>query len=162
MNPNPEQQTCVASYNIKSLKVISTNFQSVVNKVPLLLEAINKLNPDIILGFESWLPVDNSSSKIFPSNYNVFQKNRIDRTGGGVFIACRNSITCEELKYIDNCEIVVCKVTLKSNKHLICSFYRPPDNIPLMLLNYATYFKIYLMLTKFTDMDCRGPQLTLY
>ena len=34
--------------NVKSLKVI--NFQSVVNKVPLLLEGINKHNPDIILG----------------------------------------------------------------------------------------------------------------
>ena len=50
LNPEPEQQTCVASYNIKSLKVISTNFQSVVNKVPPLLEVINKHNPDIILG----------------------------------------------------------------------------------------------------------------
>ena len=46
LNPNPEQQTCVALYNIKSLKVISTNFQSVVNKVPLLLEVINKHNPE--------------------------------------------------------------------------------------------------------------------
>ena len=128
MNPNLEQQTCVASYNIKSLKVISTNFQSVVNKVPPLLEVINKHNPYIILGSELWLTADISSSELFPPNYNLFRKDRIDRPGG-VFIACRNNITCEELKYINNYEIVVCKVTVKNNKHLIiCSFYRPPGN----------------------------------
>ena len=131
-NSEPDQQTCAASHNIKSLKVISTNLQSVVNKVPPFLEVINKHDPDIILGSETRLTADISSSEIFPPNYNVFLKDKSNRPGGGVFIACRNiinSITCEELKYINNCEIVVCKVTLKNNKHLIiCSFYRPPDN----------------------------------
>ena len=103
LNPEPEQQTCINSYIINSLKVISTNFQSVVNKVPPLLEVINKHKPDIILGSESWLTADISSSEIFPPNYNVFQKDRINRPGRGVFIACRNNITCEEIDYTNNC-----------------------------------------------------------
>ena len=61
--------------NVKSLKVI---FQSVVNKVSLLLEVINKHNPDeIILGSETWLTASTSSSEIFPPNYTVM---RFERT----------------------------------------------------------------------------------
>ena len=65
----------------------------IVNKVPPFLEVINKHDPDIILGSETWLTADISSSEIFPPNYNVFRKDRSNRP---VFIACRNNITCEE------------------------------------------------------------------
>jgi len=46
------------------------------------------------------------------------------RPGGGVLIACRNTINCEELDFANNCEVVVCKIALQNNRHLIiCSFY---------------------------------------
>ena len=58
-----------------------------------------------------------------------------------MLIACRNTITCEELDFANNCEVVVCKITLQNNRHLIiCSFYRLPDSKASWLLNYATYY----------------------
>ena len=44
---------------------------------------------------------------------------RTDKTkrGGGVFIACRNTITFEEVDIVNNCETVIGKVTLQNNRH---------------------------------------------
>jgi len=130
--------------NVKNLKV---NFQSVVNKVSLLLEGINKHNPDeIILGSETWLTASTSSSEIFPPNYNAFRKDRMTRPSSGVLIACRNTITCEELDFANNCEVMVCKITLQASDNLF-TIDRQTAKL-LMLLNYAAYFEKYLTLAK--------------
>ena len=89
--------------------------------MPSFLEVLSKHNPDqdlnIILGCESWLTANIASSEIFPNEYNVFRKDRQTKTGGGVFIACRNTITFEEVDVVNNCEIVIGKVTLQNKRH---------------------------------------------
>ena len=111
----PELTDVTQTNFVKNFKVISINFQSIVNKVPSFLEVINKHNPDIIIGSETWLTTNISSSEIFPPNYNVFRKDMTTRPGGGVLIACRSTIACEELDITNNCEIVTCKLTLQNN-----------------------------------------------
>ena len=60
---------------------------------------LNDLNPDIIVGKESWLTLDIQNSEIFPTelNYSVHRRDReSNKTGGGVFIfikTCLVSVT---------------------------------------------------------------------
>ena len=64
------------------------------------------------------------------------------RPGGGVLIACRNTTTCKELGFAINCEVVVCKITLQNNRHLIiCSFYRPPDSEASYVTELCSVFR---------------------
>ena len=123
------------SVNHRQLRVASINFQSISNKVSSFQEFIHNYDPDIILGCESWLTIDISSNEIFPSNYNIFRKNRQLKQGGGVFICCEDIISCKEVRINNECEAVVCQITLKNNGNLIiCSFYRPPTHD----MQYAT------------------------
>ena len=74
--------------------------------------------PDIIAGTDSWLTPSIYSNEIFPDNYNVFRKDRSDGYGG-VFLAIRNSLTCETLSVDSQCEIVVCKLFTDSPYSII-------------------------------------------
>ena len=53
--------------------------------------------PDVVVGTESWLNKDITTGEIFPSNFQVFRK---DRSGGdshgGVFIAVKDSLIANE------------------------------------------------------------------
>ena len=81
------------------------------------------------MGCESWLTNDILSSEIFPPNYTIFRKDRALQQGGGVFLACRDLLSCVDIDINNNCEAVVCQISLHNNKNLIiCSFYRPPNN----------------------------------
>jgi len=91
-NADPVLTTHVAQTNVKSLKDISTNFQSAVNKVPLLLEVISKQNPDIILGSETWLTASITPSEIFPPNHNVFRKDRM--TLETLYVSSQDVVEC--------------------------------------------------------------------
>lgn len=48
------------------------------------------VQPDIILGTESWLDAEVSDTEVFPSGYVSYRKDRNTR-GGGVFILVRNA-----------------------------------------------------------------------
>lgn len=69
-----------------NFRCILINCQSVKKKASDI-EALNNLhNPDIICGTESWLDPSIKNGEIFPSNFNVFRKDReTDTTGGGYF-----------------------------------------------------------------------------
>ena len=45
-----------------------------------------------------------------------------------MFLACRDSLSCSDIRVTNNCEAVVCQISLYNNRSLIiCSFYRPPS-----------------------------------
>ena len=68
------------------LRLLNVNFRSVVNKIDQFHAIVDSVQPDIIVGTESWLRPDIMNSEIFPSNYTVYRRDR-DTSGGGVFIA---------------------------------------------------------------------------
>lgn len=124
------------------LTVLNINFRGIRGKVSDFLNLLFSLKPDIILGTESWLSAEIHNSEVFPNNYQVFRKDRLisdsdatdytegDRNWGGVFIAIKAGIACEDLPSLNvNCEITWCKIILSNKKSLLLScFYRPPKS----------------------------------
>jgi len=86
-------------------------------------------HPDIIFGSESWLKSHILSSEVFPSGYIVYRKDRPDGYGG-VFIACRDTLSSSEIPLNDSpSELVACQIQLADHSSLIvASVYRPPSN----------------------------------
>ena len=99
------------------------------NKVADLATVIEERKPDIIRGNESLLRPDINSNEIFPSNRNVFRKDRVNRAGGGVFQAVKKDIIVNHRDDFDsNCQILwtQCQVQSKKSKSILLgSFYRP-------------------------------------
>ena len=72
---------------------------------------IDESQPDVMIISETWLSPDILNSEIFPVGYRIFCKDRSDGFGG-VLIACRNGITCNDIHIDSPGEIVACKLTL--------------------------------------------------
>ena len=72
--------------NPNQRKLVLMNCQSICNKKTELETLLMSVEPDIVIATESWLKPDIGSPEIFPPNYNVYRKDRIDKDGGGVFI----------------------------------------------------------------------------
>ena len=56
-------------------------------------------DPDIVIGTESWLNSDISSSEVFPNNYQSFRADRKakGKRGGGVFVLVKNNLICDSI-----------------------------------------------------------------
>ena len=142
---NVDQNKAKSSKNHKkhsgkrsTLSVLLVSCQSVRNKVADLATVIEGRKPDIILGNESWLRPDENSNEIFPSNCNVFRKDRVIRAGGGVFQAVKKDIIVNHRDDFDsNCEILwtQCQVQIKKSKSILLgSFYRPHSSDMAILI----------------------------
>ena len=78
---------------------------------------------------ESHLDGSYSSAEVFPSNYIILRKDRLEGAGG-VFLCVNASLNVSEESELDvNAEIVWAKITLPRQDSIhLCSFYRPPDS----------------------------------
>ena len=142
--PRPVNQNNIPKKINHPLKVTCLNFQSIKNKKPELENLLDSVNPDIIIGTETWLDPSVSSSEYFDLNtYSVFRKDRPPNSKGqyhgGVLIAIKNEYQSVENKELQtDCESVWVEAIMHdSRKLVISSFYRPQpnDNTSLQLLN---------------------------
>jgi len=107
---------------------MSLNSQSIVSKWASFALLLEEHNADIVILSETWLSPDVYNNEFFPNKFHVFRKDRADGYGR-ILLACRDSITCQELTFDTNSEAVVCQATLSRHQSvIICSFYRPPNN----------------------------------
>lgn len=131
-NPNPRNKPDQRrNKNHPPLRLLIMNCQSIVNKKAELHAVIDTSKPDIILGTESWLSKDIDTYSIFPPNFSIYRKDRLDgRIGGGVFIAVSDKFISAEATELDtNCEAVWATVQLVGYKTMyVGSFYRPPGS----------------------------------
>ena len=74
----------------RNWRTLLINCRRLKGKVANFLAYPNYHQPDCILGTESWLDKDTTTSEIFPPEYQVFRRDRNSKAhGGGVFIAVR-------------------------------------------------------------------------
>ena len=105
------------------------NCRSIRGKSSDFLAAVDYINPDCVLGTESWLDSNISNSEVFPSNYNIYRRDR-NCEGGGVFVAVKSDFISSSINITDNTsEVVWAQVNLQGSKSLILgSYYRPPNS----------------------------------
>ena len=65
------------------LRVIGIKCQSLANKRSILIDMVDRVKPDIIIGAESWIKPKHLSSEIFPPDFNIFRKDRLNKKGEG-------------------------------------------------------------------------------
>ena len=76
------------------LKLLVVNFQSIKSKQGPVKNLIESTNADIILGTETWIDPSVTNSQIFPSNYNIYRRDR-NMNCGGVLIAIKDCLISE-------------------------------------------------------------------
>ena len=88
---------------------------------------VNQYKPDIIFGCESQLNSDYPASSVFPPGYTIHRAGRLDRDGGGNFIAVISSIpsyVIEDLPVDQDDESLWVSVrTTRSREIFLCAFY---------------------------------------
>jgi len=113
------------------LRVLVMNCQSIKNKTANLENMIQAVQPDIIIGNESWLHDNIQSSEVFPADYNIYRKDRKSDAHGGVFILVSNKYLSSEpaeLKCESEIKLLWVKIQNKGIPDLyIGSFYKPPN-----------------------------------
>ncbi len=116
----------------RKLTCLVVNCQSIRNKVADIAAIAEEYNPDIILGNESWLHSGITNNEVFPDNYNIYRKDRLSDSHGGVFQAVKKDIIVTHRDDLDtDCEIIwtQCQIKNRRSKSLFfASFYRPNAN----------------------------------
>ena len=67
----------------RPLRLVNINFRSARGKKPAIINMINSVQPDIIIGTESHLDADINDTEFLPSNYKTHRKDRNKYGGGG-------------------------------------------------------------------------------
>ncbi|XP_077535928.1 uncharacterized protein LOC144148226 [Haemaphysalis longicornis] len=110
------------------LSILLVNCRSIKNKVDEFASLVATVEPQIIMGTESWLDESVRSAEIFPSGYTVYRKDR-HRHGGGVFLLISSRLNSQPLFFDDDTESVWCRVFFPKGKTLVIgTFYRPPNS----------------------------------
>ncbi|XP_072169454.1 uncharacterized protein [Diadema setosum] len=114
----------------RKMRILTVNFQSARNKKEEISNLIDSSDPDIILGTETWLNSKFQNAELFPSNYELIRKDRIDGYGG-VLIALKKDIIFERLHLDLDVEAIFIKISLARKASLIAGvLYRPPSSTP--------------------------------
>ena len=113
--------------NPNNWRTMIINCRSLRGKVAAFQATVDYIQPDCILGCESWLDSSVSSSKIFSPAYYFIKKDR-NCEGNGVFIATKkDNITSQLPEAESDSEAIWAKVHLPKSKSLVLgSVYCPP------------------------------------
>ena len=113
--------------NPNNWRYMIINCRSLRGKVAAFQATVDYIQPDCILGCESWLDSSVSSSEIFLRAYDVIRKDR-NCEGGGVFIATKKDYITSQLPEADSeSEAIWVKVHIHKSKSLVLdSVYSPP------------------------------------
>ena len=141
---SPIKQTYIKRAQKKEtpLKILTINFQSIKNKKAELDEIISSVQPEIILGTETWLSSDILSSEFFPANdYTVYRKDRPpsnnNQSYGGVLIAISTQLLSNEIRELQtDSESIWAEINMTNARKLILGcYYRPSSYNGISLEN---------------------------
>jgi hypothetical protein len=111
-----------------NIKVLVINFQSIRNKKEEFGTLVDQVDPDIVLGTETWLSPLIANSEIIPEGYEPYRKDREGDQHGGVFILVKKHLISERITIQEAGESVFATVELSNNCPLIIgAIYRPTN-----------------------------------
>lgn len=106
---------------LKNLKMIQWNCRGIRGKIMEIESMLKSFDVDIFVLSETLLE---STSEFYFNGYQIFRKERVSCTGGGVMIMVKNGIVCQDLNVLsDAVEIIGVQVQLKNFKVNIGSIY---------------------------------------
>ena len=62
--------------------ILQVNCRSIYNKWLEFWNLVDTLNPDVIIGTESWLKDDIENAEVFRADYTTYRRDRSARGGG--------------------------------------------------------------------------------
>ena len=111
------------------LGILHLNIQSIVPKLDLIEgEAASY---DVLVFSESWLNPDVPDESLHIEHFSPpFRTDRTDRTGGGVIVYVRDTISSKRRSDLEirGLEATWIEIQVRSKKVLIGGFYRPPES----------------------------------
>ena len=131
--PSRDRDRKPKSIKSNSVSSVLVNFNSINNKIDLVSNFIYSLtsnhNLDIIFGTETWLKEQTTNSELNLPDYEIYRRDRPDRTGGGVFICVKKSLSSSKIQQGKLSESVFVKIDSPGNAPIIlCCAYRAPNN----------------------------------
>ena len=112
------------------MRVAYFNARSIRNKINELKAYVSTNNFDIIAISETWLDFDRRDyrGELEIEGYNLYNRDRIGRRGGGVIIYCSDRIESMEinLPLNNDIEVLAIKIKTKSDYFNFAVVYRPP------------------------------------
>lgn len=112
--------------NLQSLRVISLNARSVLNKLHLFNTIFLSYHPYAVVITESLLHEDVQDPEVIPPAYKLIRKDRTSRGGGAI----KNNIPYEVLDEIPDHESIWCRITLHCKRITLGEIYRAPSSPP--------------------------------
>ena len=114
------------------IKVYYCNSRSVRNKIDLLRGLASVERPAVIAITETWIDTKERDfkSEFEIEGYNIFQKDRNGRAGGGVAIYVENSLNCFTSRTVEtgaNSETLWVEIVKGRERLLLGCVYRPPS-----------------------------------
>ena len=115
-SPGPPQATSSPHTNTTTrlrtpvkdnMKLAIVNCNSIVNKIQEFQTFLFVIDPDLVLGTESWLKPDITNSEVFPPEYAVFRRDRKSDT---------KEFICTEIQVDTNCEFQAIELQLKDQQ----------------------------------------------
>ena len=121
---------------IKKLRTLVINLHSIHNKIYDIEVFWDSINPDVIIGTESWLNDKTISSEILPNTY-VLRRDRED-LHGGVLIAAKSELQCSLVHNSITSELLSIKLHhQRSASIIITAFNRPPNCVSAESAKYV-------------------------
>ena len=104
------------------------NVQSLGNKINLIESELCRF--DVICISETWLDDRTSDGDIRIDNFKLFRRDRPGDHHGGICVYIRSNLFSKRRDDLElpNIECICVEVSLTNNKHLIGTFYRPPNS----------------------------------
>lgn len=115
----------------RNLRLLNINFQSLRKKGKFLEVIINDLNPDVIIGTETWLNGNIKSAEIVPPSlgYDIVRRDRQD-SYGGVLIATKQDLQLSNVEISKRVEMIHGSIMMKGGKRMVvAAYYRPPGRV---------------------------------